>query len=107
MFTLHMESLAFMAVAALLLVGLHLVVAAYLYRVALAGEASAFDAGTAPKEQTETPTEEWLEEGDETMRCPTCGAPNDPSYRFCRRCVADLTSQHRTADETAAGRLGS
>ncbi|HKL29004.1 MAG TPA: zinc ribbon domain-containing protein [Natrialbaceae archaeon] len=37
-----------------------------------------------------------------TIECSECGAPNDPEYRFCRRCVADLsppaTDDRRTTD---------
>ena len=37
-----------------------------------------------------------------TIECSECGAPNDPEYRFCRRCVADLSPQptddRRTTD---------
>ncbi|MFB6103436.1 MAG: hypothetical protein ABEJ73_12850 [Haloplanus sp.] len=25
-----------------------------------------------------------------TIRCPNCGSANDPDYRFCRECVAEL-----------------
>lgn len=30
-------------------------------------------------------------EADELTPCPTCGTPNDPTYRFCRWCIADLS----------------
>lgn len=29
-------------------------------------------------------------DGAGTLVCPQCGAGNDPGYRFCRLCVADL-----------------
>ncbi len=29
-------------------------------------------------------------ESEETVTCPECGAGNDPEYRFCRDCVAEL-----------------
>ncbi|MFT4889590.1 MAG: hypothetical protein ACI9YT_000500 [Halobacteriales archaeon] len=32
------------------------------------------------------------EAAGERIVCSECGAPNDPRYRFCRRCVAELPS---------------
>jgi hypothetical protein len=29
---------------------------------------------------------------EDTVRCPTCGVPNAAEFRFCRRCVSDLSS---------------
>ena len=26
-----------------------------------------------------------------TVQCPICGTPNDPQFRFCRRCVSELS----------------
>jgi hypothetical protein len=26
------------------------------------------------------------------VACPACGTPNDPDYRFCRACVAELAA---------------
>ncbi|MDH5020912.1 zinc ribbon domain-containing protein [Halobacterium rubrum] len=28
--------------------------------------------------------------GDDGVECPRCGTENDPEYRFCRSCVAQL-----------------
>lgn len=30
------------------------------------------------------------DDGSEGRRCPRCGAINDPSYTFCRRCVGRI-----------------
>jgi len=97
-----MESLAFVALVAALLVGLHAVVAAYLYRVALSGEPRpAEDAG--PDRRAEA-TDAGA---DDALRCPVCGIINDQTYRFCRHCVADLTGQKAADGAVSTGRLGS
>jgi hypothetical protein len=33
-----------------------------------------------------------------TVACPACGTPNDPEYRFCRACVAELTASGVVGD---------
>lgn len=44
--------------------------------------------------------------GADSVACPDCGTENDPGYRYCRACVAELPGetavQHRPA--SAAGR---
>lgn len=96
MFTLTMESFAWFGALAAGFVVLHVVVVAYLYRRAVAGEESIglenlLSGAESPLE--EAAAEPQQAAGAETrVQCPTCGAPNDPSYRFCRRCVADLKS---------------
>lgn len=101
-----MESLAFVAAVALVVV-LHVVVAAYVYRVAQPGEGQLFEREASSDERAVPPLDDTLETPDDSVSCPTCGAPNDPSYRFCRRCVADLSGKQRASAEVAAGRLGS
>lgn len=27
---------------------------------------------------------------EDAVRCPACGSPNDPSFSFCRNCIANL-----------------
>jgi hypothetical protein len=45
---------------------------------------------------------------DDPVPCPSCGVPNDPGYRICRRCVADLQRSVTPATTTdARDRLGS
>lgn len=102
-----MESLAFIAAVAALLVVLHVVVAGYVYRVAHSGDGRLFAREASSDERAVQSTEGTLDERDDSVSCPTCGAPNDPSYRFCRRCVADLSGKQRASAEFAAGRLGS
>ena len=103
MLTLDMESLAFVAAMAAVLVVLHVVVAAYLYRVALSGDGleALRDAEDA---ESASPAAARADAGRDTIPCPVCGAPNDPTYRFCRRCVADLSGTGRAGE--VAGRLG-
>ena len=102
-----MESLALVALLAALLVVLHVAVAAYLYRVTLSADGRRSDGDPRADQRATSPADRRFDDGDETTACPTCGAPNDPSYQFCRRCVADLTGARGTADGVAAGRLGS
>jgi hypothetical protein len=40
-----------------------------------------------------------------SVACPACGTPNDPEYRFCRACVAELAAS-TTAGGGAGGRSG-
>lgn len=32
---------------------------------------------------------------DAEVACPVCGIPNDSGFRFCRRCVSDLSGNGR------------
>lgn len=41
-------------------------------------------------------------ESGETVTCPECGADNDPEYRYCRDCVAELPG----SDEIVGGPTG-
>lgn len=102
-----MDSLVFVAGTAVLLVALHVAIAAYLYRVALGRDGPGSDAAATEDERPVLPTDRRAASTDDTVSCPTCGAPNDPGYRFCRRCVADLSGRQPTNGSFAAGRLGS
>lgn len=102
-----MDSLVFVAATAVLLVALHVAVAAYLYRVALGRDGAGSDAAAADDERPPSPGGRRADPGDGRIPCPTCGTPNDPQYRYCRRCVADLSGKQPTNGGVAAGRLGS
>lgn len=114
-----MDSLAFVASVAIVLVALHAVVAAYLYRAALPGDRGRDDRDESTDRRATYPTDRWLEatdgaheatgssETDETRQCHTCGSANEPGYQFCRNCVADLSGSERTPVSDGAGRLGS
>ncbi len=42
----------------------------------------------------------------EATYCPVCGVPNDPGFRFCRRCVSELSGGGRAGgppDHTSPG----
>jgi len=83
-----MEGTLALAGAAVLLVLLHVVVAAYLYRtVSTEQKASASEYAPDPDRERAASTD-----AGDRVSCPACGMPNDPSYRFCRRCIADLSS---------------
>ena len=96
-----MEGLLALAGAAALLVLVHVAVAAYLYR--------------ATSTKQEAPASEYIPDRDRTagdtddrVACPACGAPNDPSYRFCRRCISDLSSGVAASSAANGGKqLGS
>lgn len=102
-----MDSLVFVAGTAVLLVALHVAVAAYLYRVALGRDDPGGDAAVTEDEPPVPPVEKGADLGEGAVPCPTCGTANDPGYRYCRRCVADLSGKQRTDGSIAAGRLGS
>ena len=89
--------------AVALFVLLHVAVAAYLYRSA-AADGPDHAGEYVPAQADERPTSP----ADERVPCPTCGVPNDPSYRFCRRCVADLSAgPSSSAGGDGGKRLGS
>lgn len=96
--------LLWLGAAATLFVLLHVAIAAYLYR------AASPDGGEAGSEYLPADDVEPQPAGstDERIPCPTCGTPNDPSYRFCRRCIADLSSSVTAGGAPDGGkRLGS
>lgn len=127
-----MEPLVWLAVAAVALLLLHVGVAAYIYRTVTAADGPTRNGSEKLSEDAEEvgerseaaerasePSETAAPPGtrtdandtagaDERRPCPTCGAPNDPDYRFCRRCVSDITN--RGGGEGPSGsteRLGS
>lgn len=71
------------------LVGIQLAALVYLsYRRAHDEPATA----TTPDEPEGEPAEP-SNGTDAAVECGDCGAENDPSYRYCRRCVADLSGE--------------
>jgi hypothetical protein len=101
-----MESLAFVAGMAALLAVLHVAVAAYLYRAAMSGEGLE---ALRDAEESGVPrsSADGLDADGEAVGCPVCGTPNDPSYQFCRHCVADLSGGGSPGGGPVADRLGS
>lgn len=112
-----MEPLVWLAVAAVALLLLHVGVAAYIYRTVTAADGPIRSGSGKPSENAEGADEhfetaEQASEHSETADppgtrtdatdtaetadrrpCPTCGVPNDPDYRFCRRCISDMTDR--------------
>lgn len=114
--TLGMEQLVTAVAIAALLVVVHAVFAVYFYR-ALSAERETDDSPADAIDQfrsvasDETPRTEPEPEpdldgaGQSAVVCPTCGAQNDPSFQFCRRCVSQLSgssvSQSSAANESS------
>lgn len=104
MFTVPMEGLLPVAAAAVLFVLLHVAVAAYLYRASVPGRRESASESVPAQDRVDRAGGP----DQERVSCPTCGVPNDPSYRFCRRCVADLRNGVTVARGRDGGeRLGS
>lgn len=100
-----MQGLVWLVALAALLFGLHAAVVVYLYRKAT-NSTEPMDLLDASREDL-PPAEASTGREDELIPCPTCGTPNDPSYRFCRRCISDLSgSAAANAGANGADRLG-
>lgn len=99
-----MEQLVWLVALAALLFGLHAAAVVYLYRKATNA--------TNPTDllesyQEDVSVDESTGHDDDLIACPTCGTPNDPSYRFCRRCISDLSgSSAVNTGPNGADRLG-
>lgn len=100
-----MGQLVWLIVLAALLFGLHVTVVVYLYRTATTdGPSQAAEEPTVHHEQSAHLDDRG---GPQSVSCPTCGMPNDPSYRFCRSCVSDLSSRPSATDgPSGTDRLG-
>jgi hypothetical protein len=101
MFTLSMEELVTVGVIAALFVGVHLAFAVYLYR-ALSDRRQGTPTPDGLESGAETPpmgdndlSSNAHDDDRQTVPCPACGVPNDPSFRYCRRCITNL-SEHST-----------
>ena len=112
-----MEDLVTLGAVGLLLLGVHAIFAVYLYRSLLAGRdrPERLDDTVARGESGGEPDaavaeflfpEEPNASEPSMLRCPACGAPNDPSFRFCRRCVSDLTESPTPHGNAAGGSSG-
>jgi hypothetical protein len=100
-----MEGLVWLVALAALLFGLHAAVVVYLYRKAT-NSTDPTDLLDAPREDL-PPVEEPTGQDDGLSAGPTCGTSNDPSYRFCRRCISDLSGTAAAdAGANGADRLG-
>jgi hypothetical protein len=51
-----------------------------------------FGAVSSSDEVTESAAAPTETTGTVGVACPACGTPNDPEYRFCRACVAELAA---------------
>jgi hypothetical protein len=104
-----MEGLVWFAAAGVLFVLVHVAVAAYLYRSAASRNHDPAGEYVPSRDGDERTIGTGPASGSpDRVPCPSCGVPNDPSYRFCRRCVADL--QRRVTATTGTNgrkRLGS
>lgn len=88
-----MDPLVWFVVVAAVLVVLHVGIAAYLYRSVTAETSVGSADEYLPVQSTESGEHDPGPDLDgDLVACGSCGTPNDPSYRFCRQCVADLTS---------------
>jgi hypothetical protein len=87
---------------AIALVGIQLVALLYLYH-----RTDGDPSGAATAEEPEGEPVDRPDGGDAVVECGDCGAENDTNYRYCRRCVADLSGGgvpgHR--DRSPSGRL--
>jgi hypothetical protein len=107
-----MDELAVTAAVVLVVFAIHGALAVYLYRSLLARESStadgvdaresAPDIGRADRDEHAQGTPDVPDE--RTVQCPTCGVWNAPEFRFCRRCVSDLSAA--TTPSGASGSTG-
>jgi hypothetical protein len=56
------------------------------------GDAERSDAAPAAGARESVDGDRDGDEDGNTLVCPVCGARNDRFYRFCRQCVADLST---------------
>lgn len=75
-------------------IGLHVLTLLYAYR--RHGEPTS----TVTPSDVESSPSTGTESTSDAIACVHCGAMNDPDYRFCRGCVADLSG--RTAGDPTA-----
>ena len=106
-----MESIIVLTV---LLFIFHLVIIVYLYRsISAKNDAEREGANVGPLERSTNammPSEpsdaaesESGSAASTMVSCSVCGAPNDPSFQFCRHCVSDLSSGSRPSNSRRSG----
>ncbi|MCY4729056.1 zinc ribbon domain-containing protein [Natronomonas gomsonensis] len=96
-----MNTLVWLLLGVAALITVHMGILLYLYRE------TATDSGGQTTEAAPDHERGPREQPDRTV-CPACGAPNDPAYRFCRRCISDLSAGKTTASgDGPTERLGS
>lgn len=89
-----MEPLALLATMVAVFVAVHVSILVYFY----------LRQSDAPDSWSDTESSV----GGSGVVCRECGATNGPSYRFCKRCVADLSSLNAsTSGEDGPDRIGS
>lgn len=97
-----MNTLVWLLLGVAALITVHMGILLYLYRE------TATDSSGQTAEPATTHEREPRAEGPDRTVCPACGAPNDPAYRFCRRCISDLSAGKTTASgDGPTERLGS
>jgi len=104
-----MAELLPLAAAGVLFLLVHVAVPASLYRAAASTDPDPAGENVLESDGDERQVADRPAGGsDDRVPCPICGVPNGPSYRFCRRCVADLQRSVTPATATdARDRLGS
>ncbi|WP_178917045.1 hypothetical protein [Natronomonas gomsonensis] len=99
-----MNTLVWLLLGVAALIAVHMSLLLYLYRETVtdsSGQSQTADPATNHEREPRA-------EGPDRTVCPTCGAPNDPTYRFCRRCISDLSAGKTTASgDGPTERLGS
>jgi hypothetical protein len=109
-----MYELAVTAVVVLVVFVIHGVLAVYLYRSLLVGGSPGADCVNARESVPDTGRADRSENApaatdvpaERTVRCPTCGVWNAPEFRFCRRCVSDLSKATTSSESHGSSGLG-
>ncbi len=93
-----MDQLTATALILAIALGFHALFALYFYRRYLGdgdskeGPPDELDDIGSATEPSKAASNGGSEERSE-IPCPGCGTPNDPSFQFCCRCVADLSEK--------------
>jgi hypothetical protein len=95
-----MNTLVWLLLGVAMLIAVHMGILIYLYR------ATVPDSGGRRTDAVEQDRPQRTD-GPDPAVCPACGAPNDPAYRFCRRCVSDLSAGKTAVGGDGPERLGS